>query len=79
MKIWVNSYYSWIKGKDKRKERAKRKEKAMQAIEEIYHEKDGTTGYRPMQVYLRRRGIKLSAYTVHKYMNRELKLCSICR
>ena len=79
MKVWVNSYYSWIKGKEKRAEREKLKHKIMQKIKEIYHNNDGTPGYRTMQVYLGRRGINLSVNTVHKYMNCELKLHSICR
>ena len=32
-----------------------------------------------MKVYLERKGIKLSNLTVHKYMNKELKLSSIVR
>ena len=63
MKVWVNSYYSWIKGKDKRAEREGHKHKIMQKIKEIYHNNDGTLGYRSMQVYLKRRGINLSVNT----------------
>ena len=79
MKVWVNSYYSWTKGKDKRAEREKRKQKIMQKIKEIYHNNDGSPGYRTMQVYLGRCGINLSVNTVHEYMNCELKLYSVCR
>lgn len=32
-----------------------------------------------MRVFLERKNIKLSALTVHKYMNKELKLYSIVR
>ena len=79
MKIWVNSYYSWIKGKEKRAEREKLKHKIMKKIKEIYHDNDGTPGYRTMQVYLGRSGINLSVNTVHEYMNSELNLYSVCR
>ena len=79
MKVWLNSYYSWIKGKEKRDEREGRKHKIMQKIKEIYHNNDGTPGYRTMQVYLGREKINLSANTMHKYMNCYLKLYSVCR
>ena len=46
MKVWVNLYYSWIKGKDKRAEREGCKHKIMQKIKEIYHNNDATPGYR---------------------------------
>ena len=36
-------------------------------------------GHRKMRVFLQREGISLSKTTVHKYMNRELQLHSICR
>ena len=71
MNVWVNSYYSWIKGKEKRAEREKRKHKIMKKIKEIYHNNDSTPGYRTMQIYLERCGINLSVNTVHEYVNRE--------
>ena len=36
-------------------------------------------GHRKMKAFLQRDGISLSKTTVHKYMNRELQLHSICR
>lgn len=48
-------------------------------IREIYHETGGTVGHREMQVFLRKRGIMLSKATVHKYMNKEMHLQSVCR
>ena len=36
-------------------------------------------GHRKMRAFLQREGISLSKTTVHKYMNRELQLYSICR
>ena len=48
-------------------------------IQEIYHKHNGVDGYRSMKVYWERKGINLSNLTVHKYMNKELKLNSIVR
>ena len=45
----------------------------------LYHETNGVAGYRRMQIDLARKGIELSALTVHKYMNTELGLRSIVR
>ena len=36
-------------------------------------------GHRKTRAFLQREGISLSKKTVHKYMNRELQLYSICR
>ena len=48
-------------------------------ITDIYHKYHGVTGYRTMQVYLKREGVLYSRTTVHKYMNRILGLKSIVR
>ena len=48
-------------------------------IEKIYHDHNGTTGYRSMKIYLERKGYPLSLPTVHKYMNKEMKLFSVVR
>lgn len=47
--------------------------------EHIYHEHEGVDGHRTMQVYLERKGKKISKLTIHKYMNRELGLKSVTR
>ena len=47
--------------------------------EHICHEHDGVDGHRTMQVYLERKGKKISKPTIHKYMNRELGLKSVTR
>lgn len=51
----------------------------MDKIKSIYHNKNGILGYRSMRIYLEREGIKYSATTIHKYMNKELGLHSIAR
>ena len=48
-------------------------------IKEIYHSHNGVDGYRNMKVYLERKGYRYSRTTIHKYMNKELKLRSIVR
>jgi hypothetical protein len=50
-----------------------------QQIQALYHDSHGVMGHRKMRVFLQREGISLSKTTVHKYMNRELQLHSICR
>lgn len=49
----------------------------MAEITDIYHKHHGVTGYRSMQVYLKRKGISYSRTTIHKYMNKLLGLKSI--
>ena len=48
-------------------------------IQTLYHGSHGVMEHRKMRVFLQREGISLSKTTVHKYMNRELQLLSICR
>ncbi len=48
-------------------------------IYETYHKHHGVDGYRTMHAYMNRNGHKISRLTVHKYMNKELKLYSITR
>ena len=50
-----------------------------QRIQTLYHDSHGVMGHRKMRVFLQREEISLSKTTVHKYMNRELQLHSICR
>lgn len=77
MNICPTAYYNYLKN---RKAAAIAKKAAIQAvISEIYHEHKGVDGYRSMQVYLARRGIKLSKITTHKYMNTKLGLLSVTR
>ena len=75
--IVPNAYYNFLK--NRKSDYYARKQKIKGMIHEIYHEHNGVDGYRSMKVYLERKGIKLSNLTVHKYMNKELKLNSIVR
>ena len=46
-------------------------------IIDIFHATGGIIGHRQMVIFLAREGIKLSKTTVHKFMNKELKLYCI--
>lgn len=63
--------------KNRKAEYYAHKEKVKKEIKEIYHEHNGTAGYRFITVYLERKGYKYSTATIHKYMNKELGLYSI--
>ena len=77
MNIHPNAYYNYLK---KAKASYHRQKKAiLNTIRDIYHECNGSIGHRFMKVFLGRRDIYLSKTTVHKYMNKEMKLKSICR
>lgn len=75
--ICPNGYYNYLK--HRKTSYYKERDHKLQQIEEIYHEHNGVAGYRQIQVYLARKGIKLSALTVHVYMNQILGLQSIVR
>ena len=77
MEIYPNAYYQYLK--HKKDGYYQNKEYICRKIKLIYHELGGITGHRSMQVFLARESIFLSKTTVHKYMNRELKLQCICR
>ena len=77
LEIYPNAYYNYRK--HKRAQEAIRKQNILRQIQAIYHETNGVSGYRRMRIYLARKGIELSALTVHKYMNTELGLYSIVR
>lgn len=77
LNIFPNAYYNYIKSK--KKDYYANKEKILIEIQNIYHENKGVNGYRSMRVFLERKNIKLSALTVHKYMNKELGLYAIVR
>lgn len=75
--IYPNAYYNYRK--HRRAKEDARKQNILRQIQALYHETNGVAGYRRMQVDLARKGIELSALTVHKYMNTELGLRSIVR
>ena len=75
MNIYPNAYYNYRKHRNATKE--EQKQNVQQQIITIYHAHKGVVGYRRMRVYLGRKGVYLSAATVHKYMNKELGLRSV--
>jgi len=77
MGICPNAYYNYLK--HRKADYCTKKEEILGTIKTIYHEHSGVDGYRSMQVFLKRKGYQLSRTTVHKYMNRELKLFSVVR
>lgn len=77
MGICPNAYYNYLK--HEKADYHARKEAVCREILDIYHEYEGVLGHRSIRVFLDRKGIHLSKTTVHKYMNKELKLYSVCR
>lgn len=77
LSICPNAYYNYLK--DRKSEYHATKRKAVAEIQKIYHNHGGVDGYRSMRVFLERKNIRLSAPTVHKYMNKELGLLAIVR
>lgn len=74
-----NAYYSYRKRRKNAKARADAKTFILNTITTLYHESDGSLGYRQMRAMLANQGIHLSALTVHRYMNKELGLKSVTR
>lgn len=77
LNILPNAYYNYLK--NKKADYFANKAKILTEIQNIYHEHEGVDGYRSMRVFLERKNIRLSAPTVHKYMNTELELYAIVR
>ena len=77
LNIFPNAYYNYKKHWKAAYE--EKKQYTKEQIKAIYHEHNGVDGYRMMRAYLERKGIVLSALTVHKYMNTELGLMSVTR
>ena len=72
-----NTYYNFLK--NKKSYYYAKKQAICDEICQIYHYNNGIIGHRNMRIFLARKGIHLSKTTVHKYMNKELKLYSIVR
>lgn len=70
--ISSNAYYNYRK--QRKAEYYKRKEHVYKEIVQLYKLSGGIIGYRSMKIFLARKGIVLSANTIHKYMNKDLKL-----
>lgn len=77
MSIFPNAYYNYLK--DAKEKYHKEKKVTCDTIRQIYHELGGNLGYRFMKIFLDRKNIHLSNNTVHKYMNREMKLYYVPR
>ena len=75
--IHPNAYYNYLRNAKARY--LAQKSHCCQRIQALYHDSHGVMGHRKMKAFLQREGISLSKTTVHKYMNRELQLHSICR
>lgn len=75
--ICPNVYYNYLK--HTKAQYHEQKATTYREIKSIYHEVGGILGHRSKSVFLARKGINLSKATVHKYMNRDLCLLSICR
>ena len=77
LKVYPTGYYNYKRNRKNAK--TKEKAKVMARIKEYYHGVNGVPGYRTIWARLAAQGIKLSALTVHKYMNKELGLKSVTR
>jgi putative transposase len=72
-----NSYYNFLKCR--KSGYYVQKQQVLDTIQKIYHETEGKLGHRSMKIFLSRKNIFLSKTTVHKYMNKELRLTSIVK
>ena len=75
--IKPNAYYNYCK--NTKADYHKQKQEICDTIRDIYHECDGNIGHRFMKTFLARKNIFLSKTTIHKYMNKEMHLYSVCR
>lgn len=75
-KLYPNSYYNYLK--DRQKDAREEKCSIQRKIVEIYHEENGTAGYRMINDYLKLKNVNYCNATIYKYM-RELGLKSIVR
>jgi len=73
--ISISSYYNYKKLR--KAAYHNQKQLAYDEIKRIYNDCNGIIGYRTMRIFLARKGIVLSEKTVHKYMNKDLKLYAI--
>ena len=78
LNIYPNAYYNYLK--NRKKESIQEKEDIKNKIKEICHSNNGILGHRQIKKFLQRLyNINISKTTVHKYLNKELKLFSIVR
>lgn len=77
LSICPNAYYNFLK--DRNSKYYAQKKRILNQIQSIYHAHGVVDSYRSMRIFLERKNIFLSILTVHRYMNKELKLLSIVR
>lgn len=77
LNILRTAYYNYLK--DRNKDCKCKKEKIKDEIMDLYHQSNYVSGYRMIYGFLIGKGYEVSPLTVHKYMNKELKLFSITR
>ena len=75
LSILPNVYYNYLK--DRKKEYKAHINKVLNKIQYYFHLFGGRPGHRMIRIFLKESGIVLSKVTVHKYMNKILKLRSI--
>lgn len=71
----TNAYYTYLK--ERKNDYRKCKRIILNTIKNIYYDNNRIIGHRGMVIFLKRKGIKLSKTTVHRYMNKELNLHSV--
>ena len=77
MGICPNAFYNYLK--QRKSGYLGRRADVYHEIKTLYHETGGILGHRSMRIFLLRKGITLSKATVHRYMNKDLRLLCICR
>ena len=76
LELHPNHYYNYLK--DRKADYKKQKKKLQQEIKNIYHQHNGTLGYRMICDLLLRKGVECSYGTVYAYM-REMGIKAITR
>ena len=71
----TNAYYTYLK--ERKNDYRKCKRIILNTIKNIYYDNNRIIGHRGMVIFLKRKGIKSSKTTVHRYMNKELNLHSV--
>lgn len=77
MEIKPNAYYNDLR--NAKADYHKQKQEICKTIRDIYHDCNGNIGHHFMKIFLERKNVYLSKTTIHKYMNKEMHLYSICR
>lgn len=72
--ISTNGYYNYLK--DHKHDYHEQRKIIYERIKYIYYNSNRTVGHRMMRIFLSRYGIHLSKTTIHKYMNKTLRLAA---